>query len=60
MEQMINENKIYNAALYCRLSKDDEQVGESANIGTQKMALEKFCKEHGFSVFDVYVDDGFS
>ena len=60
MEQMINENKIYNAALYCRLSKDDEQAGESVSIGTQKMILEKFCKEHDFHVFYVYVDDGFS
>ena len=25
------KNKIYNAALYCRLSKDDEQAGESVN-----------------------------
>ena len=60
MEQMINENTIYNAALYCRLSKDDEQAGESVSIGTQRMVLEKFCKEHDFQVFDVYVDDGFS
>ena len=61
MEQMINENKIYNVAQYCRLSKDDdEQAGESVSIGTQRMILEKFCKEHDFHVFDVYVDDGFS
>ena len=60
MEQMINENKIYNAALYCRLSKDDEQAGESISIGTQRMILEKFCKEHDFHVFDIYVDDGVS
>jgi len=45
MEQMSNENKIYNATLYCRLSKDDEQAGESVSIGTQKMILEKFYKE---------------
>ena len=58
---MINENKIYNAAQYCKLSKDDdEQAGESVSIGTQRMILEKFCKEHDFHVFDVYVDDGFS
>ena len=60
MEQMNNEQTIYNAALYCRLSKDDEQAGESVSIGTQKMILEKFCKEYDFHVFDVYVDDGFS
>ena len=57
---MNNEHIIYNAALYCRLSKDDEQAGESVSIGTQKMILEKFCKEHDFRIFDVYVDDGFS
>ena len=60
MEQMNNEQQIYNAALYCRLSKDDEQAGESVSIGTQKMILEKFCKEHDFRIYDVYVDDGFS
>lgn len=35
MEQMSNEHIIYNTALYCRLSKDDEQAGESVSIGTQ-------------------------
>lgn len=24
------------------------------------MILDKFCKEHDFRVFDIYVDDGFS
>ena len=52
MEPMIKENKFYNAALYCRLSKDDEQAGESVSIGTQKMILEKFCKEQDFRIFD--------
>ena len=60
MEQMNNEQTIYNAALYCRLSKDDEQAGESVSIGTQKIIIEKFCKENGFAVRDVYVDDGYS
>lgn len=30
----------YNAAIYCRLSKDDEQAGESVSIQTQKLMLE--------------------
>lgn len=60
MEQMNNEQIIYNAALYCRLSKDDEQAGESVSIGTQKIILENFCKENSFTVYDVYVDDGYS
>ena len=37
MEQVRNEQTIYNAAVYCRLSKDDEQAGESVSIETQKM-----------------------
>ena len=27
------------AAIYCRLSKDDEKIGESVSIETQKMML---------------------
>ena len=57
---MSNEYIIYNAALYCRLSKDDEQAGESVSIGTQRMILEKYCKEHDFRIYDVHVDDGVS
>jgi DNA invertase Pin-like site-specific DNA recombinase len=30
-------------------------------VGTYaELILEKFCKEHDFHIFDVYVDDGFS
>ena len=29
MEQVRNEQTIYSAAVYCRLSKDDEQAGEN-------------------------------
>ena len=31
----MQENSTYNAGLYLRLSKDDEQQGESVSIGTQ-------------------------
>ena len=48
MEQVRNEQTIYSAAVYCRLSKDDEQSGESVSIETQKMMLEDFCHEEGF------------
>ena len=51
---------IKTTAIYCRLSKDDEKIGESVSIETQKMMLSQFCKENGFSIFDYYVDDGFS
>ncbi len=57
MEQVRNEQTIYSAAVYCRLSKDDEQAGESVSIETQKMMLTDFCHERGFSIYEIYADD---
>ena len=37
MEQVKNEQTIYSTAVYCRLSKDDEQAGESVSIETQEL-----------------------
>ena len=34
------------AALYCRLSVDDGRMGESVSIGSQKILLEQYCKDH--------------
>lgn len=56
----MKENKIYNPALYCRLSLDDGSVGESGSIQTQNIILEEYAKMHGFKIYDVYVDDGYS
>ena len=56
----MKDNKIYNTALYCRLSLDDGSVGESGSIQTQKIILEEYAKIHGFKIYDVYVDDGYS
>ena len=44
----MKENKIYNTALYCRLSLDDGSVGESGSIQTQKIILEEYAKMYGF------------
>ena len=51
---------IMKTALYMRLSKDDEQYGDSVSIETQRSVLSQFVKEHGFSVVDEYVDDGWT
>ena len=59
-EKKLKDNKIYNTALYCRLSLDDGSVGESGSIQTQKIILEEYAKMHGFKIYDVYVDDGYS
>ena len=46
--------------LYERLSRDDELQGESNSISNQKKILEKYAREHGYSNFKFYVDDGIS
>ena len=54
-------NKIYKAALYCRLSKDDDdRDGDCSSIKTQKALLERYCKDHNYLIYDYYVDDGYS
>ena len=47
-------------ALYCRLSRDDEQDGLSGSIKNQQSILEKYAKENGFRNPRFFVDDGFS
>jgi DNA invertase Pin-like site-specific DNA recombinase len=53
-------NLVSRAALYCRLSKDDDVHGDSESIKTQKAMLTQYAEEHGISVYDIYVDDGYS
>ena len=60
MEQVMNENTNYRAAVYCRLSKDVEPTGESVSIETQKLILMVYCVERGYLIHDTYVDDGYS
>ena len=47
-------------ALYCRLSRDDEQDGLSGSIKNQQSILEKYAKENGFRNTRVFIDDGWS
>ncbi|MCM1376351.1 MAG: recombinase family protein [Muribaculum sp.] len=47
-------------ALYCRLSQDDGNVGDSMSIQSQKAILEKFAREMGKAAYSFYVDDGYS
>ena len=54
------ENARYSAALYMRLSKDDEGAGESASITAQRKMLRAFAKKNHFPVYDEYVEDGIS
>lgn len=47
-------------ALYCRLSRDDEQEGASGSIKNQQSILEKYAKDNDFPNPRVFVDDGWS
>ena len=47
-------------ALYERLSRDDELVGESNSIVNQKAYLEGYAAQHGFLNCVHYTDDGWS
>lgn len=47
-------------ALYERLSRDDEQTGESNSIINQKKYLEDYAHRNGFSNIKHFTDDGFS
>lgn len=47
-------------ALYCRLSQEDERLGESLSIENQKAILLQYAKEHHFPNPVFFVDDGFS
>lgn len=48
------------AALYCRLSLDDGNEGESMSIQSQKAILENYARNAGIINYEFYVDDGYS
>ena len=50
----------YHAALYIRLSKEDENEGPSQSVQNQESLLREFVQQHRLSVYDTYVDDGWS
>ncbi len=49
-----------NCGLYLRLSKEDEKRGESTSIETQRRILQEYARQKGFTVFDEYVDVGYT
>ncbi|WP_125115072.1 recombinase family protein [Agathobaculum sp. Marseille-P7918] len=50
----------YRAALYIRLSKEDESEGPSQSVQNQDSLLRAFVQQHGLCVYDTYIDDGWS
>lgn len=62
----ISNPENYSAALYLRLSKEDDKKGgmriedDSESIKNQKALLENFAKEQNINIYDIYIDDGYS
>ena len=57
---MARSEDIKITALYERLSRDDEQVGESNSIQNQKMYLEEYARQHGLRNIRHFWDDGYT
>ena len=56
----ISDPMDYHAALYIRLSKEDESEGPSQSVQNQESLLREFVQQHRLTVYDTYVDDGWS
>jgi len=60
-EELLGINKVWRAALYVRLSREDGDKEESNSISNQRSLLEQFVVlEPDIMVHDHYVDDGWS
>ena len=57
---MLPKQTNYNVGMYLRLSKDDERSGESLSIENQRKVLTNYINEQGWTLYDEYVDDGYS
>lgn len=57
---MAKKEEIKITALYERLSRDDEQAGESNSIQNQKKYLEEYTRQHGLRNIRHFYDDGYS
>ena len=58
MKQSSKKTALGTAALYCRLSRDDNMDNESNSIQNQKKILQKAAKDKGYSDTIFFVDDG--
>jgi site-specific DNA recombinase len=61
MRKSETKNKLYNVAIYIRLSREDGDKEESNSITNQRILLTKYVNEHeDLTLFDEYCDDGFT
>lgn len=55
---MLDQQKI--TILYCRLSNEDAQEGESNSIANQREYLTRYARDHGYTNLKILVDDGYT
>lgn len=60
VQTIVMQDKIKITALYERLSRDDEQAGESNSIQNQKKYLEEYARQHGLRNIRHFSDDGYT
>ena len=58
MKQSSKKHELGTAALYCRLSRDDNMDSESNSIQNQRKILQKAAKDKGYTDTFFFVDDG--
>ena len=58
MKQSCKKISTGTAALYCRLSRDDNMDSESNSIQNQKKILQKAAQDKGYTDTIFFVDDG--
>lgn len=63
MQNQINNSGLtagFRAAIYCRISREDSGLEQSESIVNQRDFLQRYVKEQGWQLYDVYIDDGFT
>ena len=58
MKQSSKKHELGTAALYCRLSRDDNMDSESNSIQNQRKILQKAAKDKGYTDTIFFMDDG--
>lgn len=61
MEAAEMPENLWQAAVYCRLSREDGDRPESDSIGNQRKLLMEYVEDHPeLIVYDCYIDDGYT
>ena len=60
MQRQIRRNETVNVGIYCRLSRDDGNLGDSGSIQNQREFLTEYVIKNGWNLVNIYIDDGYS